>query len=302
MITKFGKRFLTKYIAGNADFSSKILSVGIANNSEYAESDTNSRLGFEIYTVPVTFGSIDIQTENNTSTYYVIYKATLPQDISGVINEIGLYMGSKSSGNKYDSKFLSSFEDDLKWIDSSGFSPIYVESSTQLPSRIGNSLLKWNFVSPYTNTSREFFQSISETDLSGYSPKDSVTLAFNREDTNSSKIRIKFYTTDNDYYYIDTPTLSGTGNKILELPFSDITAVGTPSLYSILKIGIEVFRTSTSSDAVIYFDGLRINDEDTFDPNFGLISRSVLSTSLEKTSGRQVDIEYKINLGFNWWN
>lgn len=299
MITKFGKRFLTKYIAGNADFSSKILSVGIANNSEYAESDTNSRLGFEIYTVPVTFGSIDIQTENNTSTYYVIYKATLPQDISGVINEIGLYMGSKSSGNKYDSKFLSSFEDDLKWIDSSGFSPIYVESSTQLPSRIGNSLLKWNFVSPYTNTSREFFQSISETDLSGYSPKDSVTLAFNREDTNSSKIRIKFYTTDNDYYYIDTPTLSGTGNKILELPFSDITAVGTPSLYSILKIGIEVFRTSTSSDAVIYFDGLRINDEDTFDPNFGLISRSVLSTSLEKTSGRQVDIEYKINLGFN---
>jgi hypothetical protein len=301
MITKFGKRFITKYIAGNVDFSSKVLAVGIANDSEYSLSDSNSRLGFEIYKVPVTFGSIDIQTENNVTSYYVIYKATLPQDLSGVINELGLYMGSKSSGNKYDSQFLSSFEDNLKWVDSDNYNPIYVESTTELPSRIGNSLLKWSFINGFTNSSREFYQSISEADLSGYSPKDSITLAFNRADSNSEKIRIKFYTTNDDYYYVDTETLTQTGEQILEIPFSNITpATGTsPSLTSISKIGLEIFRSNTANNAEVYFDGLRINDEDTFDPNFGLISRSILTSSLEKTSGRQVDIEYKINLGFN---
>jgi hypothetical protein len=48
----------------------------------------------------------------------------------------------------------------------------------------------------------------------------------------------------------------------------------------------------------VYFDGVRVNDEDTFDPTYGLISRSLLTTPLEKKSGRTVDIEYKILLGF----
>jgi hypothetical protein len=44
-------------------------------------------------------------------------------------------------------------------------------------------------------------------------------------------------------------------------------------------------------------DALRINDEDTFDPEFGLISRSVV-TALNKAAGRQVDVEYRLELGF----
>jgi hypothetical protein len=45
-------------------------------------------------------------------------------------------------------------------------------------------------------------------------------------------------------------------------------------------------------------DGLRINDEDTFDPIFGLISRTALATPLEKALGRQIDVEYRLDLGF----
>jgi hypothetical protein len=45
-------------------------------------------------------------------------------------------------------------------------------------------------------------------------------------------------------------------------------------------------------------DGLRINDEDTFDPTFGLISRSILATALSKSAGRAVDVEYKLDLAF----
>jgi hypothetical protein len=71
---------------------------------------------------------------------------------------------------------------------------------------------------------------------------------------------------------------------------------GTPDATSISKISIIV--TSSSSTTTVYFDGLRINDEDTFDPTYGVIGRSVLATSLVKTAGRQVDIEYRLGLTF----
>ena len=44
MITKFGKRFLANFIAGNSSFSSKEMALGIATGTEYALANTNSRL------------------------------------------------------------------------------------------------------------------------------------------------------------------------------------------------------------------------------------------------------------------
>jgi putative ubiquitin-RnfH superfamily antitoxin RatB of RatAB toxin-antitoxin module len=66
---------------------------------------------------------------------------------------------------------------------------------------------------------------------------------------------------------------------------------------NINQIGI-VITPSTGQSTSVGLDALRINDEDTFDPNFGLISRSVLSTPLVKLAGRQVDVEYRLDLGF----
>jgi hypothetical protein len=45
-------------------------------------------------------------------------------------------------------------------------------------------------------------------------------------------------------------------------------------------------------------DGLRINDEDTFDPLFGIISRSVLTQAITKYAGRQLDVEYKLDIDY----
>ena len=78
--------------------------------------------------------------------------------------------------------------------------------------------------------------------------------------------------------------------------FSNITAT-SPDFSTITKIGLEVTAGSGGA-TVVYFDGIRINDEDTFDPTYGMISRSVLGTPLVKPSGRAVDIEYRVVLGF----
>jgi hypothetical protein len=72
MITKFGKRFIASYLAGNAPFPAQEIAIGIDNTAVNA-SGNDTRLGFEFYRVPVSLGSIDIQTDGNgDSTYAVV--------------------------------------------------------------------------------------------------------------------------------------------------------------------------------------------------------------------------------------
>ena len=85
MITKFGKRFLTSYVAGTSSLDSKEMALGIATNSEYALADTNSRLGFEFYRVPIRQGGINIDASESPVKYTVIYSATVPTNIAGKI-------------------------------------------------------------------------------------------------------------------------------------------------------------------------------------------------------------------------
>lgn len=300
MITKFGKRFLTNYIAGNSDFISKDLAFGIATASQLAVADTNTRLGFEFYRLPVNLSSISVEDDGvGGYNYYAIYKATIPQGISGVICEVGLYPGLRQSLNGYDSKFITAFENNITWTDSSNNSPALESNSpdgTTFVSKIGENMVKFEVTQ---STVKEYKNSIVLLDLSGYSVNDSLTLAYKKADNNTSKIRIKFYSSVSSYYYADF-TPSGTNeDKIQSISMSDVfnNIVGSPDLTNITQIGVEV-TAGSGGNTTVYFDGLRINDEDTFDPQYGLIARSILTTPLKKPSGRPVDVEYKLQLEF----
>lgn len=299
MITKFGKRFLTNYIAGNSDFTSKDIALGVGSTAANVDGN-DTRLEFEFYRLPVSLGSINIEADGlGGFNYYAIYKATIPQDISGVISEIGLYPGIRKSINFYDSKFITSFENNINWYDSANNNPQLKPNSTSpvFTSKIGESMVQFD-VAP--STSKEYKNSIVNLDLSGYSVNDSLSIAYKKGDTNVTKIRVKLYSSETQYYYADFTPPSGTGDKIQSVPmstvFSNISAVA-PDPNNITTVGIEVTAGSGGATAV-YFDGLRINDEDTFDPQYGLIARSVLTTPLQKPSGRPVDIEYKLQLEF----
>lgn len=300
VITKFGKRFFTNMIAGNTSFNKQDIAIGIAGSSDYAVSDSNSRLGFEFYRVPVSLGSIDITT---TPSYTVVYKATIPQDVAGIIKEVGLYPGTRASVNNFDSKFLSDFEVNYDWYDKDNVTlnpELSIVAADSSKPRIGSYFLKHNFVTGDTiTTSREFKFNTGSLNMSGYSVNDSLTLAYNRENSNSATIKIRFYSSLTDYFE-GTITPSGTGNQISTLSMANVfnNQVGTPDASEISAIGIRVTRSNAATNTSIFLDGLRINDEDTFDPVFGLISRASLTTPLTKVAGRPVDIEYKLDLGF----
>ena len=365
MITKFGKRFLTSYLAGMISSPTKDLAFGISEESLISSvsassgtityttssahglssgnkvsiinvnpiaynlsnvtvnsvtstsftvinsasgtyvsggnvvSDVNTRLGFEFYRIPASFGSIDIQTDGSgNSTYSVVYQATIPQDVSGIIKEIGLYPSVKDSVNNYDSKFIADFENNLMWFKSDGSNPELVETTTSsIKPRVGSYFSK---VSVSASQSVEFTCAYSGLDMSGYTSSDSLSFAYNQQDTNLESIAFRFYSSDSSYY---TATFTGASsvtqpNKIAKVLFSTLAANNVyADLASIIKIGV-VITAKSSGQAVVYLDALRIDDEDTFNANFGLISRSVLSSPVEKVAGKPVDIEYRINLGF----
>ena len=300
MITKFGKRFLIDFIAGNSNFASKDLAIGIATGTQLPEADTNTRLGFEIYRMQVSLSSINIESDGSGGfNYYSIFKTTIPQDISGVITEIGLYPGLRKSINFYDSKFITAFENNTLWVDSSGNSPGLESNSsdgTTFISKIGENMVRFNVTQ---STSKEYKNTIALLDLSGYSVNDSLTLAYKKADNNTSKIRVKFYSSSSAYYYADFTPSGSNEDKVQSVSMSNLFSniVGSPDLTNITSIGIEV-TAGSGGNTVVYFDGLRVNDEDTFDPQYGLIARHVLTTPLKKPSGRPVDIEYKLQLEF----
>ena len=308
MITKFGKRFLTSYLSGNNSFSLKELALGIGSIAPNAKGN-DTRLNFEFYRLPVELASFDI-LQNGVDgdgdpiyEYFVTYKSTIPQDVSGVVSEVGLYPGNRQSFNNFDSKFITSFTNEFNWFN--GTDNPTSQGNTQdangaytFLSKVSDSMIKVDVTSGQT---KEYINSLISDDISGYSINDTIAIAYKKADNNVSKIRVKFYSSDLAYYYVDFTPESGTGDKIQSLSldnlFNNYTASpNLPDPSSITKIGVAT--TASGGNTTVYFDAIRINDEDTFDPGYGLISRSVLSTPLIKKPGRPVDIEYKLQLDF----
>jgi hypothetical protein len=308
MITRFGKRFLTSYVAGSESFLNKELAFGIGSTAPSVKGN-DTKLDFEFYRIPVELSGFNI-LQNGVDgdgdpvyEYFVTYKSTIPQDISGVISEIGLYPSGRQSFNNFDSKFITSFTNEFNWFD--GSSNPTSQANTQnssgaytFLSKVSDSMIKVDVTSGQT---KEYVNSLLSEDISGYSINDTIAIAYKKLDNNVSKIRVKFYSSNLAYYYVDFTPESGTGDKIQSLSldnlFNNYTASpNLPDPSSITKIGVAT--TATGGNTTVYFDAIRINDEDTFDPGYGLISRSVLSTPLIKKPGRPVDIEYKLQLDF----
>lgn len=293
ILTKYGKRYITEYLAGQSTNPLKDIAIGISTT---AATVNDTQLGFEFYKSRVTLSSPDIQTSALTglTTYGVVYKATLPPEVSGTINEIGLYPSVTLGSTDYSSRSISNFESGQYWLDDAGLAVEAV--STPIP-------LIGTYYIPITATSSSLkkYSYDLNLDLSGYSPNDSMTLAYNQSDTNLDYVFVRAYSSSTDYYEIRFLGDLSVGNKIKSLTLNNLYSSsygsGTPDNTSITRISVGVKAKSSGSSTVL-MDGLRINDEDSFRSDYGLISRSVLSSPITKSLGRQMDIEYRLGLTF----
>ena len=290
LLTKFGKRYFTTYLAGINQYDKKDIAIGIGST---AATTNDNRLEFEFYKSQVEHGTIDIQTNNGVSTYSIVFKTTLPVDVGGVISEAGIFPSTSIGNTDYSNKYISTFENVIPWTDSSGTNPSFV--TTPSPS-IG---LGWFSITSPSSSSKEYFLK-TNFDISGYSVNDSLSLAFNQQDTNLDYVFVRFYSSSTDYYEIRFAG-STIGNHISNLSLTNLYnssyKSGNPDATSIINVSVGTKSKSTGLSTTL-LDGLRINDEDTFNADFGLISRSVLSSPIIKSVGKQMDIEYRLDINF----
>ena len=293
ILTKFGKRYITQYLAGQATTNNKDIAVGIGST---VASENNTGLDFEFYRSQVNISSVDIQTSTTSglSTYGVVYKTTLPVDVSGVVSEIGLFPSVTLGSTDYASKSISNFSDYQQWTNDDGS---YSTSVTSPTPRIGSNHLS---LTAAASNIKQYSSSI-EVDITGYSPNDSLTLAYVQSDLNLDDVFVRFYSSSSNYYEIRYPADLTIGSKIKALTLNNLYSSGfgsgTPDSSSIIKVSVGA-KAKASGSANVLFDGLRINDEDSFRSDYGLISRSVLIDPITKSIGRQMDIEYRLGLNF----
>lgn len=293
ILTKFGKRYLTQYLAGKATTNAKDIAVGIGSS---IPSENNTGLDFEFYRSQVNLSSVDIQTSATTglSTYGVVYKTTLPVELAGIISEIGLFPSVTLGATDYASKSISNFSDYQQWTDDDGEYSILVTTPTP---RNGSNHLSLTAASASINQ----YSANIELDITGYSPNDSLTIAYVQNDLNLDYTFVRLYSSSTDYYEIRYPGETSIGDKISSLTLNNLYSSGygsgTPDSSSIIKISIGA-RAKSSGATTVLLDGVRINDEDSFRSDYGLISRSKLTNPITKSIGRQMDIEYRLGLSF----
>ena len=294
MITKFGKRFITSYLANGLNFGNKDIAIGIGSQ---AATVNDTDMQFEFYRSGVFLGSTDIQTNTSTgaTTYAVVYKTTLPTDVEGIISEIGIFPSAYAENTDYSSRYISSFEDVTLWKDSNGDQPTKVSTPTP---KIGSSYFS---LSALSNQSKSYSLD-TVFDLSGYGVEDGISIAFYQSDLNLDYIYIRFYSSPTNYKEIRFAGATSVGHKIIPKQLSDLfnssfSSSGVTDFANITRIEVGA-KAKSSGATTVLLDGLRLNDDYKYNTQYGLISRSVLSQPIVKTLGVEMDIEYKINLGF----
>lgn len=280
MISNNGKVYIKRFLAGQVPAIAGCVAYGLGGAAENA---ADTALQFEIGRAPITVVSYDFVTDK------VIFKAVLPDDFSASIYEVALFsqMENPTAGN-FGSKVLASFDSDSEnWTDSTTSAPGTYSTTT---ARIGGDSLR---LAPAASATQGFVLNDILFDLSGNSGSDLIKLAYNTS-SNASSVVIRFRTDASNYYSFTTATPTA-GYRIDTFSKGNAVVTGTPSWANIT--GIEVRVTATAGGtATVDFDGVRIEDTDTVNPEYVMVSRELLSVPFTKTAGKTQEVEFSLGV------
>ncbi len=274
LITNVGKRYILNFLANKISDRSRYIGIGIGSTAANAN---DFKLNFEINKYRVESSTVDFS--NNT----IILKAELPLQLAATISEMALFPGV-ANARQSDSKVITFFNNDVTWSQGE-----YIDSS--INSKINNTSFKISATSGNTVTA---VSSNLQFDFYGYSTADSLSIAFYQNDVNLDYIDLILNTNDSNYYTYRIEGTASIGHRIVDIPLVNLlgTPTGNPTDF-ISKFQIAV-KANTSTNTAVDFDGIRINDNDTYVKETGAISRAVLSSPITKEFGRILDLEYRL--------
>lgn len=273
MITTLGKLYVKRYLAKQVPDIAKSISIGVGPVSE---SVSHTAMQFEIGRADITVVSFDYV--NNK----LVFKASVPQDISGKIYEVSIWSQRVSTfAGDYISRTLTTF-DSASEVWSTG-------TFQSANARVGADALR---LAPTTSATAVSALTNLLFDLSGNSGSDAFSIAYYNGNANTANFKVRFKTDASNYYTIQV-TSPATGYQVSTVAKSAATVTGTPSWANLTSIEVEVVAGAGGA-ASFDFDGLRIEDTDTIDPNYVMVSRELLGAPVTKVAGRVQDIEFSL--------
>jgi hypothetical protein len=296
MITSDGKILIAKYLAGIVDSYAGAIAVGVGTT---AETDADKLLDYEFARVPILVRNVVGPTSDGI--FQVSYKGTLPSQLEGVICEAGIIsqIFNQYSG-AYGDRLIAKFSSSELWTTTSSSNMTAVQqtmagvANDTAAIRIGGEGIYITSQSA-SSPSIEIQSTVIQGDFSGYSSADQFALGYSGTYIPAgTSIQIKLYSSASDYWFYTFTSTQNLynlwGYKMKKFTKSEFSPSGSPSWDSITKIGVAVATTSASTK--IMLDGLSMFDTDYINPDYSMVSRTVLSTPVVKSAGKSMDVEY----------
>lgn len=279
MITTEGKLHIKRYLAGWVPRIASSISFGVGGKPEEVG---DTALQFETDRADIHLVSYDFV--NNK----LVFKATVPESYAGTIYEIGLYSHRKNNNTEYGSRILIDFDSVTErwYILGTGAEPTYTATNA----RVGTTTLELGAAASATTTAR--LEGIF-LDMTGYSAADKFALAY-QVVGNVSSLRFRLMTDATNYYEFDLGAPAA-GYRVDSVTKGSATVTGTPAWEQINMA--EVVLTATGGGtSTVRLDGLRIEDVDTPNPDYVMVSRELLATPYVKEAGRSQSIEFALDV------
>ena len=275
MITSNGKIHIKKYLARQVAYIGRAIAVGVGTADETVN---DLALQMEVARAEVILVTYDFTNDR------LVFKASLPTNIGAKIYEVGLWSDvTDNRAGDYASRVLSDFDVSESW--STG---TYSSTNT----RVGADSLR---LSPAASTTATSLKSDMTIDLSGNSGADYFSLAYNVSNAFVGSVFLRLKTDSANYYQYTVATNPTAGYKVTSMPKSAASVVGVPTWANIQSV--EVGVTSTSGGAgTVDFDVLRVEDIDTYNPNYVLVGRTTLSQPLTKILGQVQEVEFNLDV------
>lgn len=295
LLTTSGKRIIASFMAGLTPRWAGAIAAGVSGT---AATVTDSKLIFEFARSAITSTAVDYNGGTG-ATHRLIFKATLDQAAAGKIYELGIYPNvTNTMAGIAQSQVISYGDSTEAWqeyVTGTGWTTITTTANTT-NNRVGADMPQLRAL---TTTGRKYRLTGLGLDLSGYSTNDLINFAFRNDTANPTAFNIQFNTDDSNYFTTSPTIATFIGSvgayKTSTLTKANFTAVGTPDWSNITSIEFQIIN-SGGSTCDFYLDSIRMEDVDTANPDYALVSRSVLGSPITKISGTLMDIEYYLDV------
>jgi hypothetical protein len=291
-LTVVGRSLILKSLLGLIPSVGGSIAIGIDGG---ANPTLNANKLIDLNTMNFSIGQSPVQlaTLNRTDNVdALVFKTTINDPLKYTIYEVGLYPESiQNQIVQFADLLLFNGESDDGWTEGVTELSSKTTGSRMISENIANATYRIGNEAVYIDSGSTVFSTVFSKNFTDFSDRDLLKLAVDPTGTSGSLL-IKFETNDTNFYS-KTFTISSGGYQILSCAKDQVLATGTPSWANINKISI----TMTSTGLVL--DGIKFDDTDNVDVNYGLISRTALATPIQKSAGEPITIEYYLVLGFN---